>query len=128
LPSSATNKRWPAERFGALSVYGSEALGIQDLVRIDPSLSERLDAALPYTQAEEVWGTRIEMARTVEDILARRFRALFLNAASASRMAPAVAQIMARELGRDQAWQRDQIAAFRCLADQYRVEVAQNGV
>jgi glycerol-3-phosphate dehydrogenase len=117
-----------AERFGALSVYGSEALGIQDLVRIDPSLSTRLDAALPYTQAEVVWGTRIEMARTVEDVLARRCRALFLNAASASRMAPAVAQIMARELGRDQAWQRDQIAAFRSLADQYRVEVAQNGV
>ncbi|MGE5815251.1 MAG: glycerol-3-phosphate dehydrogenase/oxidase [Acidobacteriota bacterium] len=108
-----------AERFGPLSVYGSEALAIQDLVRIDPSLGEPLDAALPYSRAEVVWGTRIEMARRIEDVLARRCRALFLNAAAAVRMAPAVAEIMARELGGDEAWKRDQVAAFTDLAQQY---------
>jgi glycerol-3-phosphate dehydrogenase len=108
-----------AERFGPLSVYGSDALSIQDLVRIDPSLGDPLDRALPYTRAEAVWGTRIEMARTVEDILARRCRALFLDAAAAIRMAPEVATIMARELGYDEAWRRDQVGAFTTLAKQY---------
>jgi glycerol-3-phosphate dehydrogenase len=108
-----------AERFGHLSVYGSAAVAIHDLMRIDPSLGEPLDLALPYTRAEVVWGVRIEMARTVEDVLARRTRALFLNAASAVRMAPAVAAIMARELGCDGSWQRSQVSAFTALAQQY---------
>ena len=110
-----------AERFGPLSLYGSEALAIQDLMRIDPSLAEPLDSALPYTKAEVVWGTRIEMARTVEDVLARRCRALFLNAAAAVRMAPVVAELMARELRRGEGWQREQVAAFARLAAQYAV-------
>lgn len=110
-----------AEQFGALSVYGTDALAINDLVRIDPSLGEPLDGALPYIRAEVVWGARMEMARTVEDLLARRCRALFLNAAAAVRMAPEVAAIMARELGRDEAWQRDEVARFTALARQYRL-------
>jgi glycerol-3-phosphate dehydrogenase len=108
-----------AERFGALGVYGSDALAIQDLVRIDPTLAEPLDASLPYTAAEVVWAVRIEMARTVEDVLARRCRALFLNAAASVRMAPRVAALMARELGRDDAWQRQQVSEFTELAQQY---------
>ena len=108
-----------AERFGALGVYGSDALSIHDLVRIDPDLGEPLDAALSYIRAEVVWGTRVEMARTVEDVLARRCRALFLNAAAAVRMAPEVARLMARELERDEAWQRREVAAFTSLARQY---------
>ena len=108
-----------ADRFGALSVYGSDAMAIQDLVRIDPGLAAPLDAALPYTRAEVVWSTRVEMARTVEDVLARRCRALFLNAAAAVRMAPEVARLMARELKRDEAWQRREVAAFTSLARQY---------
>ncbi len=108
-----------AERFGPLSVYGSDALAIQDLMRIDPELAEPLDAALPHTGAEVVWSTRVEMARTVEDVLARRCRALFLNAAAATRMAPEVARLMARELKRDEGWQRREVAAFTSLAKQY---------
>jgi glycerol-3-phosphate dehydrogenase len=61
------------------------------------------------------------MARTVEDVLARRCRALFLNAAAAIRMAPAVARLMARELGRDESWQRREVAAFEVLAQQYTI-------
>jgi glycerol-3-phosphate dehydrogenase len=108
-----------AERFGALSVYGSDALAIHDLVRIDPDLGAQLDPALPYTRAEVVWATRVEMARTVEDVLARRCRALFLNAAAAVRMAPETARLMARELKRDDAWERREVAAFTSLARQY---------
>jgi glycerol-3-phosphate dehydrogenase len=108
-----------AERFGALSVYGSDALAIQDLMRADPTLGERLHPALPYRRAEVVWAARVEMARTVEDVLARRLRSLFLNAAAASASAPEVAAILAKELGRDAAWQERQVTDFQKLAARY---------
>jgi len=63
-----------------------------------------------------VWAVRHEMARTVDDVLARRTRALFLNARAASAMAPAVARLMARELGRDESWQRRQLQEFDRIA------------
>jgi glycerol-3-phosphate dehydrogenase len=59
------------------------------------------------------------MARTVEDVLARRTRVLFLDARAAVAMAPVVARIMARELHRDSAWQESQVAQFRALAAGY---------
>ena len=86
----------------------------------DPALAERLHPALPYIAAEVVWAVRTEMARTVEDVLARRTRALFLNAAAAVEMAPRVAELMARELGRDDAWAAMQVRAFAELAKGYR--------
>ena len=81
----------------------------------------QLDPELPYLAAEVAWAARTEMARTVEDVLARRTRALFLNAGSAIAMAPAVARLLASELGRDQAWVDAQVMEFRQLAEQYRV-------
>ncbi len=107
------------EKFGALSVYGSDASSVQALAAIDPTLAPRLDEALPYTGAEVAWGARMEMARSVEDVLARRTRALFLNAKAAIRMAPRVATILAKELGRDDAWQAAQIDEFTRTAMQY---------
>jgi glycerol-3-phosphate dehydrogenase len=68
-----------------------------------------------------LWAARAEMARTVEDVLARRTRALFLNARAAMAMAPETARLLARELGRDEAWQRQQVAGFRKLAEGYLV-------
>lgn len=111
-----------AARFGALRVYGADAPAIQDLMRREPPLAAPLHPALPYTGAEIVWAARFEMARTVEDALARRTRALFLNAGAAAAMAPAAAELMARELGQDERWQRAQVAAFSQLAQQYRLE------
>jgi len=78
--------------------------------------------ALPYCAAEVVWAAREEMARSVEDVLARRTRALFLNARAAIQMAPRVAQILAKELGRDQQWQENQIQLFEELAKGYLVK------
>jgi glycerol-3-phosphate dehydrogenase len=109
------------ERFGRLSLYGSDAPYVQALGTADHALAAPLDGALPYTGAEVVWATRHEMARSVEDVLARRCRALFLNARAAVRMAPAVAALMARELGRDEAWQAAQVDAFTRLAGQYTI-------
>jgi glycerol-3-phosphate dehydrogenase len=110
-----------AGNFGALSVYGSDALLIQDLIRDEPSLGAPLHPALPACGAEVVWAARAEMARAVEDVLARRTRALFLNARAAIDMAPETARLLARELGRDEAWQAEQVEAFRALAQGYVV-------
>jgi glycerol-3-phosphate dehydrogenase len=108
-----------ADAFGPLRVYGSDALPIQDLMRGEPALAEPLDPALPYTGAEVVWAVRHEMARTIEDVLARRTRALFLNARAAMRMAPRVAGFMARERSRDGAWQTQQVESFEEVARNY---------
>jgi glycerol-3-phosphate dehydrogenase len=108
-----------AKEFGSLAVYGSDAYEIRKLIEIDPRLGERLHAALPYVQAEVIWAARHEMARTVEDMLARRTRALFLNASAALEMAPAVAEGMASELGWDQSTREKQLIAFRDVASNY---------
>ena len=111
-----------ADRFGDLRVYGSDALAIRDLVREEPALGERLHPALPYLAAEVVWAVRAEMARTVEDLLARRLRALFLDARAADEMAPAVARLAARELRWDPARERREVEEFRELARGYRLD------
>ena len=108
-----------SEKYGHLWVYGSDARMVQELESSDPAWSERLDAELPYTAAEVIWAVRHELARTVEDILARRTRALFLNAQAAIRMAPRVAELMAQELGRDEAWQSSELASFGETAKGY---------
>ena len=82
---------------------------------------EPLHAALPYLKAEVVWAVRREMARTVEDILARRTRALFLNARAALEMAPSVSDLMASELGWDESARTKQLALFREVASNYLI-------
>lgn len=108
-----------AAKFGPRAVYGSDAIAIEDLVRAQPELGARLDGELPYIEAEAVWAARWEMARTVEDILARRTRALMLNARAARRMAPRVAELLARELGRGAEWEQEQVRMFETLARGY---------
>jgi glycerol-3-phosphate dehydrogenase len=110
-----------AEKFGPLRVYGSDAPLIQDLMRTDPALAQPLHPALPYTGAEVVWAARSEMARTVEDVLARRTRALFLNAKAAVSMAPRVAELMARELECDATWPARQVESFAEVARNFMV-------
>ena len=89
-----------------LSVYGTDAAGIADIINKHAELAEPLHPDLPYIKAEVIWATREEMARCVEDFLARRTRALFLNARASMQMAPTVANLMAKELGLDTAWEK----------------------
>jgi glycerol-3-phosphate dehydrogenase len=102
-----------------LGVYGADAEKIRALAAGTPELATQLDPALPSIAAEVVWAVREEMARMLEDVLARRTRALFLDARAAVRMAPAVAALMAAELGRDAVWIEDELTRFRSLAAQY---------
>ena len=90
-----------------------------ELEQSETEWAEPLDGTLPYTGAEVVWAVRHELALTLEDVLARRTWALFLNAQAAIRMAPRVVDLMARELGRDADWQSRQLAAFREVAKGY---------
>jgi glycerol-3-phosphate dehydrogenase len=110
-----------AAGLGSLEVYGADAEAIRWLARDHPGLGKQLHAELPYIGAEVVWAARAEMARSVEDVLARRTRALFLNARAAMAMAEPVARLLAGELGRDTAWASAQVEAFLALAAQYTV-------
>jgi len=109
-----------AAALGWLEVYGTDAEAIRTLAE-EPRLAARLHPELPYVAAEVVWAARAEMARTVEDVLARHTRALFLNAQAAREMAEPVARLLAGELGRDEGWIGRQVAEFCALAEQYRV-------
>ncbi len=108
-----------SERFGDLAIYGADAEKIAELIKQNPNLAEKLHEDLPYCAAEIVWATRFEMANTLEDVLARRIRALFLNARAAIEIAPRVAEIMARELGKDKIWIDEQIDNFVKTAKNY---------
>ena len=110
-----------AQELGALAVYGTDAQEIRNLVNADPQLEDRLHEGLTYVKAEVVWAVRQEMARTVEDVLARRTRALFLNARAALQMAPTVADLMAEELSWNDAEKARQLSAFREVASHYQL-------
>jgi len=86
-----------------LSVYGDEPLS----------------SAFPYTKGEIVWICRSEMAVNLSDVLARRTRALLLNARESAKIAPEVASIMAHELGHDKEWVKQQIDEYNKLVSNY---------
>ncbi|WBA43836.1 FAD-dependent oxidoreductase [Hymenobacter canadensis] len=103
----------------ALAAYGSDAPALQQLLVENPAWAALVAPGFPYVWAEVVWAARHEMARTVADVLARRLRLLFLDAAAAEAAAPAVAQLLATELGHSEVWEQQQIAEFRELAAGY---------
>ncbi|MCH8567017.1 MAG: glycerol-3-phosphate dehydrogenase/oxidase [Balneolales bacterium] len=102
-----------------LHLYGSDAPSIRKLYADRPDLKELLHKDLPYIRAEVVWAARNEMAMTVEDVLARRTRAILLNAKASMEVAADVASLLAEELGYDEAWQKAQVDTYKKLAEGY---------
>jgi glycerol-3-phosphate dehydrogenase len=102
-----------------LSVYGSDAAEIRKLAEEKREWAERLDPQLPYIGAEVIWAARQEMARTVKDVLARRTRALFLDASASLRCAPKVAALLGKELGRSAEWTEAQMREYERLVQNY---------
>ena len=98
---------------------GAEREETAVLVRERAELGERVGSAWDYTRADVVRSVRREMARTVEDVLARRTRALVMDARASIEAAPVVAGWIARELGRDPDWVKQQVAAYTALARGY---------
>ena len=103
-------------------VYGSDLGEIEKLYEENPSFRVKLLPGFDYTAAEVIWAVREEMAVTVEDVLARRLRLLFIDAAASIKAAPAVAGIMASEMGRDEQWEKDQVTGYTLLAKGYITE------
>lgn len=107
------------DRTDHLYVYGSDCDVLLGLIKENPDWAEKLHPDLDYIKAEVIWAVRHEMARTVEDVLARRVRVLFLDAKAAMQMAPVVAALMAIELKKDKNWELSQVAVFNELAKGY---------
>jgi len=100
-------------------VYGTDYEKILLLAKEKEEWSDKLNSKYDYIAAEVIWAVRQEMAITVEDILARRLRILFLDARAAIDMAPKVASLMAHEMGKDEAWEKEQVRDFIEIAKNY---------
>lgn len=126
LPTPCRTKSLPIHgapgdlRPGVLAEYGADGSAIAALAAAEPALGEPLVEPLPYLASQVVWAARHEMARSVEDVLARRVRILFLDVEAAVAAAAKVAALVASELRRDVAWQADQMRQFTALAEHYR--------
>jgi glycerol-3-phosphate dehydrogenase len=103
----------------AWSGYGADAPALACLAAGHPGWEEPLHPDLPYRLCEVVWAARHEMARTVEDVLARRTRSLLLDARASVEAAPRVAALLAAELEKDEEWQRRQVAEYGAVARGY---------
>lgn len=105
-----------------LSVYGSDAEGVKALEKADILYSQKIHVNFNFTVAQIIWAVRYEMALSVEDVLARRTRMLFLDAKAAIEASPFVAKVMADELRRDQNWIKEQIEEFKKASAKYTIE------
>lgn len=104
-----------------LAVYGTEKYQLLELEEEQPELAEVISESLPLRKSQVIWAVKHEMARTVEDMLARRVRGLFLDARESLRVSEKVAQIMAQELGKDSEWIDEQLEAFNEVAGKYLI-------
>jgi glycerol-3-phosphate dehydrogenase len=102
-----------------LYFYGSDKEHILELMNAEPESKELLSDRLNIFAAQVIWAVRYEMARTVEDVLSRRVRCLLLDARESILIAPKVAAIMAKEFGKDEIWQKNQVAEFEKIASKY---------
>ena len=102
-----------------LRIYGGRASEIERIIQELPGSGELLDKDLPYTRAEIIWICRNEMPVTLEDVLARRTRALLLDVHASIRIAPVVAGLMAKELGHDPSWETEQVNEYKRIAGNY---------
>lgn len=105
-----------------LAPYGIDKEDILSLGNDEPEFSGFLSEKLQILKSQVAWAVRNEMARTVEDVLARRTRALFLDARESIRIAPEVARLMAKELNRDEKWQIQQIHNYENVANNYFID------
>lgn len=102
-----------------LHYYGTDAASIKQLITGDATLGQKIHPLLPYLKAEIVWAAQMEMCMTVEDALARRTRALLLDARASVEAAPVVAALMTTSLHKNENWSIEQVSAFTTIAKTY---------
>lgn len=107
-----------------LSIHGSDRPALEATCAERPAWQHLLHPRLPYRRGEVIWAVRHEMARTVDDVLARRLRALVLDADASLEAAPDVARLMAEVIGWDADKQQAEVEAFAAIADRYRASTA----
>jgi glycerol-3-phosphate dehydrogenase len=105
-----------------LRQYGAERGKVEALIASGAAWAQPLHPRLPYLLGQVAWAAREEMARTLEDVLSRRTRSLLLDARASVEAAPAVAQVLARELGRGEGWIKGQVEEYARLAAGYLPE------
>lgn len=103
-------------------VYGSDRDAVLGLAAENPELGETLSESLSIVKAQVIWAVREEMAMTVEDVLSRRTRCQLLDARESIRIAPVVAALMAKEMGKDNKWIEDQVEAYKEVTGNYYSE------
>jgi glycerol-3-phosphate dehydrogenase len=79
--------------------YGVCARDVMKLAEVEPDLARPLLEGLAPIRAEVVFGARDELAASIEDVLARRIGLQLYGWRDSIRAAPAVAELLARELG-----------------------------
>jgi len=99
--------------------YGTESKKISALnsKKATTSLSRKFF----ITENQIIWAVQEEMAVTLEDILARRTRCLFLNAFETEKIAPQVASIVAEKFGHDASWIKKELKNFNTLVKKYQL-------
>ena len=102
-------------------VYGCIQKELTTFINGNTGYDRRLHPDYELTEGEVRWFVRCEMARTVEDVLARRYRLLFLDVDAALAVAPRVAALMAEELDKPADWAKAQTEAFQALALNYQI-------
>jgi glycerol-3-phosphate dehydrogenase len=107
-----------------LALYGSDAMAILKSWESNTALQNPLHPKFPNTEAEVLWAVHNESARTVEDVLARRLRLLFVDAAVALETAPRVAQLLREQLGKDETWEKASLQQFMQVASLYLIHVS----
>ncbi len=106
------------DRSDPLHFYGTDKEEVLKIAKKE-GMSELLSPVLGVMKAQVVWAVKNEMARTVEDVLARRVRCQLLDAKESIRMAPAVAKLMAKELGENETWVLDQVEEYKSVTANY---------
>jgi glycerol-3-phosphate dehydrogenase len=119
LSIHGNQKTTEIDREDHLYIYGSDIPKILKLQKNEPHLKEKLHPNYQYTLSEVIWAIRNEMATTIDDVLARRVRLLFLDARAAIESSQKVAELLAKELGYDEIWKQKEIIAFKKLANGY---------
>ncbi len=111
-----------ADTLKRLDLYGANQSVLLDIAASDPAFAQRIVSDLPYIYAEVVYACRYEMAMTIDDVLARRTRVIIEDWAQGVKAAPAVARVMAAELGWDEAEQGRQVEQYRQIVAAQKLE------
>ena len=98
--------------------------GAARLMSEDEALARKLSPGFEYTFADAVYAIRFEMARTIDDVLSRRTRILYTDAAEAVRLAPEIAGLLSKELAWSDEKRDGELREFLGLAESYLPEVS----